>query len=98
MSLSDHMREHRRLIILRCLTETAGYVSNSSVLMDHANRWGVVSTRDDVRTDSAWLAEQGLVTVEQISPSVSLVTLTARGHDVAEGRAIVPGVRRPSPR
>ncbi len=98
MSFDAHLREHRRLVILRCLAEIASGQANTSVLYDGANCYGVSSTRDDIRTDVAWLAEQGLVRTETLVGALLLVTITERGQDIAEGRAIAPGVRRPSPR
>jgi len=49
-----------------------------------------------LRADLAWLAEQGLVTIEEVA-TVMIATVTRRGGDVAFGRAVVPGVRRPEP-
>jgi hypothetical protein len=98
MSFATHLREHRRLVILRCLAEIAAQRANTSVLTDGCNHFGITSTRDDVRTDVAWLCDQGLVRTEELTEAVRLVVLTERGADVAEGRAIVPGVRRPTPR
>lgn len=98
MTFDNHLREHRRLVILRVLAEIASHRTNTSVLADAANHYGVSSTRDDIRTDVAWLSDQGLVRREQLTESVSLVVLTERGADVADGRACVPGVRKPSPR
>lgn len=98
MSFHEHLREHRRLVILRCLSELPTHRTNTSVLLDAVNHYGVASTRDDVRTDVAWLAEQGLVRVEALTDHVQLAVLTERGADVAAGRAFVPGVRKPGPR
>ena len=50
-----------------------------------------------VRGQIDWLAEQQLVTVENLR-GFYVVTLTSRGQDVAEGRARVAGVKRPRPR
>ena len=52
--------------------------------------------RDKVKSDLAWLAEQELVTVEEIE-EITVATLTGRGVDVAAGSVIVPGVKRPRP-
>ena len=43
-----------------------------------------------------FIMEQGLVEIEHYC-SVTVVKLTGRGLDVAEGRAVVPGVKRPRP-
>src|SRR5690606_41702375 len=50
------------------------------------------SDLDRVRTDCAWLAEQGLMTLE-----ADVATLTERGSAAALGQITVPGVRRPLP-
>jgi hypothetical protein len=93
----DLVQEDRRLVILRFLAEDPGYTLNTSVLQDGLCGVGHSVSRDEVATLAAWLAEQGLAEVEKVGP-VTVVRLTARGADVAAGRALVPGVKRPMPR
>jgi hypothetical protein len=50
-----------------------------------------------VRSEIAWLAEQGLATSDELPGGLLVATLTERGSDVASGRASVPGVQRPNP-
>ena len=85
-----------RLVILRCLNEDPGYDLNESMLQAMLEALGHNLSRDRVRTELAWLAEQGLVTVALVV-SIQVATLTARGADVAAGRSTVPGVKRPRP-
>ena len=87
----------RRLVILRSLEEDAGYTLNESVLHSILEAMGHRVSRDRVRTDMEWLAEQGLVTTHEVV-SVKVATITGRGADVACGRATVPGVKRPRPK
>ncbi|MBN2060714.1 MAG: ArsR family transcriptional regulator [Deltaproteobacteria bacterium] len=87
----------RRLVILRILEEDAGYSMNESVIQSVLEKLGHAVSRDRVRTDLKWLEEQGLVTIEEVV-SVQVATLTSRGSDVACGRVMVPGVKRPRPR
>ena len=94
MPLKDLIKEHQRLVILRCLSEVPGYDLNESILQDSLNVYGLDSSRDSLRTQLAWLEEQGLISIEKIG-STQKATLTARGEDVAKGRADVPGVKRP---
>lgn len=94
----EHFAEHLRLTILRFLGEAPGYRMNTAILRDLAAGAGLPVTRDMLETEAAWLAEQGFVLCERLPMQVTVVTLTQRGGDVAEGRAIVPGVRRPSPK
>lgn len=88
--------EDRRLVMLRLLAEDPGYRLNVYVLRPALDAMGHTVSHDKVATDLAWLAEQGLVTVEQAS-NVTVGKLTARGADVAAGRAVVPGIKRPQP-
>lgn len=89
-----HLRKDQRLVMLRILTEMPSYRANSSVLVALLEKLGHVMTRDQVKTELRWLAEQGLLTVEEAG-SVIVATLEERGQDVAEGRARVDGIQRP---
>ncbi|MCE3001075.1 MAG: ArsR family transcriptional regulator [Xanthomonadaceae bacterium] len=98
-TLSERLQEDRRLVILRILGEQISYKANSSVLATALDHFGHAMSRDQVRTELAWLAEQGLVRLGSATPdgSVLLAQLTERGHEVKDGLAIVPGVARPRP-
>ncbi len=85
-----------RLVILRTLESDPGYDLNESVLQSVLASLGHSVSRDRVRTELQWLAEQGLVTLKDVV-GVQVATLTKRGADVATGRARVPGVKRPGP-
>ncbi|KAF1692750.1 hypothetical protein CSC62_14035 [Pseudoxanthomonas jiangsuensis] len=95
---NDHLREERRLVLLRLLAEQAGYRANSSTLHAGLSFLAIPGSRDDVNTDLAWLKDQGYVEMTTALEGVHVVTLSIRGHDVATGQAIVPGVRRPGPK
>ena len=95
-TFADLVTADIRLVILRCLNEDPGYDLNESMLQSMLEAMGHNVSRDRVRTELAWLAEQGLVTVTVVM-SVQVATLTQRGADVATGRATVPGVKRPRP-
>lgn len=97
-SFDDSLREARRLVILRILSERNGYQANSSILHAGLQHLGVVSSRDDVLTDVHWLRDQSLVEIHEPIPGVEVVTLRRRGQEVASGAAVVPGVQRPSAR
>lgn len=97
MDYLDHLAEHWRITALRVLSAAPAYRSNDSVLRQAMESFGHALTRDQVKTTLTWLAEQGLVTIEDMR-AVLVATLTERGLDVAEGRAVVPGVKKPGPR
>lgn len=94
MSFSDYLRKDVRLVVLRILSEMPSYRANSSVIATVLHQFGHAVTRDQVKTELRWLAEQGLISIDEAG-SVLVATLTERGQDVAEGRAVVDGIARP---
>ena len=94
--INDILTEDRRLVILRSLLD-CNNEANESILQDCLDAYGHNVSRDVVRGQIDWLAEQNLVSVENLS-GFYVVTLTGRGQDVAEGRAKVSGVKRPRAR
>jgi len=92
----DTMQQHLRITLLRLLWEQPDFSLNDSILNDLSGDYGFSPSRDRVRTELAWLAEQGLITSDDLGGLV-VATLTQRGADVARGRCIVPGVKRPAP-
>ena len=93
---SQFEQPHLRLAVLQILAEDAGYSANEGML-SAALKWiGHGISRDRLRTELAWLAEQDLVRVEDVC-GLRVARLTQRGEDVARGRAQVPGVARPGP-
>lgn len=96
MSFAELLASDRRLSVLLLLEQAPGCRANTYVLASGLRDLGHNCPQDQVETDAAWLAEQGLVSVEQLD-AVTVVTLRSRGADVAAGRARVPGVKRPVP-
>ncbi len=96
MSYSDLLAAEQRLVALRILQAGNGYSTNESILRKAMERWGLAISRDALRTMLGWLAEQGLVTITDVS-GYMVAKLTQRGADVATGVAPVPGVERPGP-
>ena len=78
----------------------AAGVAAMLVLHEVLDSLGHGVSRDQLLADLAWLAEQGLVACDCLKPGgngCTVATLTPRGLDVALGRAVVPGVKRPLP-
>ena len=90
------VREDLRLRILQILERAPGYETNLHVLSAQLDVIGHRTPMDRVRTEIAWLAEQGLVTTRWVS-SIAIPKASERGVEAALGRARVPGVRRPDP-
>ena len=93
-----HFQAHLRLTILLILAEAPGYRANNSIIHTSVESVGLPATRDQVRTELAWLEEQELVSLEHPSATMIVGSLTERGHDVATARATCPGVQRPAPK
>lgn len=96
MEYRQLITENQRLAVLKFLKDDGDYTLNTSILQDGLTAIGLDITRDKMETEVGWLAEQGLVEIEHFK-AVTVVRLTGRGLDVAEGRAVVPGVKRPRP-
>lgn len=96
MSFADIVAADRRLVILAMLAEDADYSHNEYVISAGLKAFGHQVSQDKLRSELAWLAEQGLVTITNTA-NVHVVTLTRRGKDVASGAVTVPGVKRPEP-
>jgi repressor of nif and glnA expression len=94
MSFKSLLTEDQRLVILRSLHEMQGYEANESIVDSCLDAYGHNISRDQVRVHLAWLEEQGLITLRQVS-DCQIARLTGRGEDVATGQANVPGVKRP---
>jgi hypothetical protein len=89
--------EHRRLAILRHLERSSDYTSNASILIDVVRGVGIATSEDQMRAALAWLGEAELVEMTDHG-HVVIATATSRGADVAMGRVVHPGVKRPSAR
>lgn len=96
MSYQTIVTEDIRLTILRGLEADPDYAHNEHVIRSLLAAVGHAISRDRLRSELAWLEEQGLLSMEH-NAGVSVARLTARGEDVALGRASVPGVKRPGP-
>jgi len=96
MSLADIKCEDRRLLILKALAAENDYSISDRVLRGLLAEFGHSLAMDVLHADLAWLQDIGLLNVEKVS-TLSVATITQRGEDVAEGRAVIPGIRRPRP-
>ncbi|RMX07431.1 ArsR family transcriptional regulator [Allofranklinella schreckenbergeri] len=89
------LSEDRRLNILRILAELPAWRANSSTLYTLLAQWGHHPSRDQVKSELRWLADQQLLELDEIAGgSVLVATLTERGEDVAAARIVVDGVKR----
>lgn len=96
MRYNQAVTEDRRLAVLRILEQSPGYSANPYLLQRLLDGMGHAASYDTIKTDLHWLEEHGLLQIETLG-GMPIPTLTMRGVDVAQGRAIVPGVARPMP-
>ncbi len=96
MSYRVLIDEHLRLAILQLLEQDVDYAHNEIVLQGALEQLGHGVSFDRLRSELAWLGEQGLLVVTDVA-GLQLAKLTRRGSDVAGGRTRVPGVARPRP-
>ena len=95
MSLVEVEARHRRITILRLLSEQPDNASTASVLQTAlVHVANLMADRDQVLEDIAYLKEQGAVETEDLGV-VCAVALTDRGRLAVEGRITIPGVHRP---
>lgn len=94
MNYADVVSEDQRLVILQALEEDPAYSHNEHVLGRMLEAVGHRVSRDRLRTELAWLEEQGLLRVQDVS-NTKVAKITGRGSDVARGATRVPGVARP---
>ncbi len=95
-SYKQLIAENRRLVILKALEQDPGYSHNEEVLRGVLKMAGHTISRDTLRMELSWLAEQDLVRADYVE-DILTARLTVRGQDVANGSAQVPGVKRPGP-
>ncbi len=94
--MRDVLDQDQRLVLLRSLLD-CGDSANESILQTCLQTYGHKVSRDTVRTQLAWLREQGLVNLSDVS-GCYVAEITGRGDEVANGLATVPGVKKPRPR
>lgn len=94
MAYADTVRKHRRLCILRALSDASLYTSNASILQDMCIGFGVPTNRSQMITELAWLKDSGFVTYDDREEFL-VVTATASGVEVSQGKTTHPEIQRP---
>lgn len=92
MALQDLIRQDQRMLLLHALAQNNNS-ANDEVLQDCLQLYGHRISRDVIRTQLNWLAEQGLVSLTEFG-YLRIAKLTARGFDVSQNQASVEGVKK----
>ena len=93
-ALEQQKSEHRALALLRFLNREPGNISNECVINLLFEKIGLVCSRQQVLDDLERLEKLGLIRVSKTEGLV-VVSLLAKGEEVAIGRVTVEGVLRP---
>lgn len=96
MNYAEVIERDARLVILKELSRQVDGRLNETVLVHVLDQFAIKRSRDWVRTQIRAMAELGAVTFEEIG-TVFVASLTRRGLDHVERRAIIEGIARPSP-
>jgi len=96
MSYAKIVSEDIRRKILDILESDPAYSHNEGIIQQALGYVGHKISSDKLRTELAWLNEQGLVSTDDVS-GVVVAKLTNRGEDVALNRGNAPGVARSRP-
>lgn len=101
MSVSEDYKKNlskdQRLLILQTLQQDSSYTVNSTILLITLEGFGHKISNAKIHTELTWLEEQGFISLEDISDTVSLAKITTAGADVAQGSSSSKGVARPQP-
>lgn len=98
LSFKEFTAQDRRLSLLLALESAEGYCAPHPLLKAFLDGLGHRVSDTTLIHDLQWLAhaERALVTLDKQSLLV-IATATQRGVDVAQGREVVAGVKRPMP-
>ena len=88
---------NQRMIMLQMMAGDNDYSLNNGILQRVLVEFGhgVSLAKTDEEID--WLADRGLVTVDDLGRGMRVAKLTRRGLDVANGHERIDGVERPGP-
>ena len=96
MKYSDYVNRDLRLVLLKSLVQHKAFSANETILQMEAEAFGHARSRDAIRTELRFLEEAGAVFIKEVG-SVLVATLTLRGKEHCDGRAVIDGVNQPSP-
>jgi len=93
-SFAERLREDRRLVILRLLSETRGFTLNSSQVQMGLEMVSVPCTRADVIEDLRFLANNGLIRMTPVPGIENLYGVVRPGPGISNppGGGIYRGV------
>jgi len=102
MTYATDLLADQRLMLLQALESASGYSLTERSLSRFLQSMATPLTADGLRTQLAWLEEQGLLSLSKVQafPEAApdwVARIGERGSDVVAGLARVPGIARPRP-
>ena len=97
MNFEQTLAQDRRLAMLRILLEVNGE-ANESVLCSGLESIGHsrMLTRENVRGDLRFLETAGAIRLSWFDGRIAVAHLLIRGEEIAKGKIVVEGIKRPS--
>lgn len=96
MNYAQIVTQDIRRKVLEILEQDPDFSHNEGIIQQALGFVGHQISGDKLRTELAWLNEQGLISTQDVS-GVVIAKLTQRGEDIALNRGNVPGVARGRP-
>ena len=102
MTYAEDLLADQRLMLLQALEAAAGYSLPERALARFLQSMAAPLSADGLRTQLAWLEEQGLLAISKVQPLPDAAPewtarIASRGLDVVSGLARAPGIARPRP-
>jgi hypothetical protein len=99
LKFAEFQAQDRRLSLLLALESAEGYCAPHPLLKAFLDAVAHKVSDTTLLNDLHWLAapERKLITIQKVSLLV-IATATQRGVDVAQGREVIEGVKRPMPK
>lgn len=92
----EKFNEEVRLVILKALNEEPNHRLNESLLMQVLTNFAMNRTREHLRTQLRWLADQASAIKITEAGSVLIAELTQAGAEHLERVSTIEGVKKPS--
>ncbi|PIE13949.1 MAG: hypothetical protein CSA70_03610 [Rhodobacterales bacterium] len=93
---ADHFNEEVRLVILKILAEQSDGRLNDSMMLTVLETFAINRTREYLRTQLRWLADEGqAITISKVG-TVWISELTQQGEHHLARKVLIEGIKRPS--
>jgi hypothetical protein len=92
--VSEGLRRHQRIAILRALFDCKDWRANDSFLTTMLDDLALSAEREEVVQELGWLKRQGMIETSQVADLI-VAQLTEKGMQVAIGQKTHAGILKP---